>query len=98
MLLKLPLRTNNNKLRTALGIPDIKIYLYKRLQKLKIKYKKNFYLKLTLYDKIKVIENIIDNLNEIRQNLSININFIERLNYRIYNWYIDGDHLLLNLY
>ena len=27
VLLKLPIRTNNNKLRTALGIPDIKIYL-----------------------------------------------------------------------
>ena len=37
ILLKLPLRTNNNKLRTALGIPDIKIYLYKRLQKLNMK-------------------------------------------------------------
>ena len=37
LLLKLPLRTNNNKLRTALGIPDIKIYLYKRLQKLNMK-------------------------------------------------------------
>ena len=28
-------------------------------------------------------------------NLSININFIKRLNHRIYNWYVDGDHLLL---
>ena len=27
VLLKLPIRTNNNKLRTALVIPDIKIYL-----------------------------------------------------------------------
>ena len=35
MLLKLSLRTNN-KLRTALVIPNIKIYLYLRLQKLKI--------------------------------------------------------------
>ena len=46
-------------------------------------------------DKIEVNDNIIDNLNEIGQNLSININFIERLNHRIYNWYVDGDHLLL---
>ena len=38
ILLKLPKRTNNNKLRTALGIPDIKIYLYSKLQKLNIKY------------------------------------------------------------
>jgi hypothetical protein len=95
MLLKLPIRTNNNKLRTALGIPDIKIYLYKRLQKLKIKYEMNFNEKLTFYDKIQVSDNIIDNLNEIGENLAININFIKRLNYRIYNWYVDGDHLLL---
>ena len=95
ILLKLPIRTNNNKLRTALGIPDIKIYLYKRLKKLKIKYEMNFNEKLTFYDNIEVNDNIIDNLNEIGQNLSININFIERLNHRIYNWYVDGDHLLL---
>ena len=53
ILLKLPKRTNNNKLRTALGIPDIKIYLYSRLQKLKIKYEMNFKKKLTFYDKNK---------------------------------------------
>ena len=47
VLLKLPIRTNNNKLRTALGIPDIKIYLFKRFQKLKIKYQINFKEKLT---------------------------------------------------
>ena len=41
--------------------------------------------KLTFYDNIKVIGKIIDNLNEIGQNLAININFIKRLNYRIYN-------------
>ena len=75
MLLKLPIRTNNIKLRTALGIPDIKIYLFKRLQKL-IKYEMNFKEKLTFYDKIKVSDNIIDNLNEIGENLVININFI----------------------
>ena len=55
----------------------------------------NFQEKLTFYDKIQVSNNIIDNLNEIGQNLAININFIKRLNYRIYNWYVDGDHLLL---
>ena len=41
------------------------------------------------------MNNTIDNLNEIGQNLVININFIKRLNYRIYNWYVDWDHLLL---
>ena len=63
ILLKLPLRTNNNKLRTALG-------------------------KLTFYDKIKVSDNIIDNLNEIGENIVININFIKRLRHKIYNWYV----------
>ena len=80
MLLKLPLRTNNNKLRTALGIPDIRIYLYARLQKLKFKYEMNFNERLTFYDNIKVSDNIIDNLNEIGENIAININFIKRLN------------------
>ena len=47
----------------------------------------NFNEKLTFYDNIKVIDKK-DNLNEIRQNLAININFIKRLNHRIYNWYV----------
>ena len=55
----------------------------------------NFKEKLTFYDKIEVSDNIIDNLNEIGENIAININFIKRLNDRIYNWYVDGDHLLL---
>ena len=41
ILLKLPIRTNNNKLKTALEIPDIKIYLCLKLQKLKYKYEMN---------------------------------------------------------
>ena len=55
----------------------------------------NFKEKLTFYDRIKVSNSIIDNLNEIGQNIEININFINRLHNRIYNWYVDGDHLLL---
>ena len=55
----------------------------------------NFKEKLTFYDKIEVSNSIIDNLNEIRQNITININFIKTLYNRIYNWYVDGDHLLL---
>ncbi len=50
----------------------------------------NFNEKLTFYDNIKVSDNIIDNLNEIGQNLASNINFIKRLNHRIYNWYIES--------
>ena len=57
--------------------------------------KKSMEIKVTFYDIIQVSDNIINNLNEIGQNYAININFIKRLNYRIYNWYVDGDHLLL---
>ena len=55
----------------------------------------NFKEKLTFYNKINVSNSIIENLNEIGQNIEININFINRLHYRIYNWYVDGEHLLL---
>ena len=55
----------------------------------------NFKEKLTFYDKINISDNIIANLNEIEQNIGININLIKRLNYRIYKWYVDEDHLLL---
>ena len=55
----------------------------------------NFKKKLTFYDRIKVSNSIIDNLNEIGQNIEININFINRLHNRIYNWYVDGDHIFL---
>ena len=55
----------------------------------------NFNERLTFFDNIKVSDNIIDNLNEIGENIVININFIKRLNHRIYNWYVYGDHLLL---
>ena len=55
----------------------------------------NFKEKLTFYDKILISNSIIDNLNEKRQNITININFINRLHIRIYNWYVDNDHLLL---
>ena len=51
----------------------------------------NFKEKLTFYDKINLSDNIINNLNEIGRNIAININFIKRLNYRIYNWYVEGD-------
>ena len=45
----------------------------------------NFKEKLTFYNKIEVSNSIIDNLNEIGKNIEININFINRLYYRIYN-------------
>ena len=55
----------------------------------------NFNEKLTFYDKIEVSNSIIDNLNEIGQNITININSHNILHNRIYNWYVDGVHLLL---
>ena len=48
----------------------------------------NFKEKLTFYDKIEVSNSIIDNLIEIGQNIEININFNNKLYYRIYNWYV----------
>ena len=61
----------------------------------KLKNEMNFKEKLTFYDKINISNNIIDNLNEIGENIVIKINWIKRLLYRIYNWYVDGDYLLL---
>ena len=55
----------------------------------------NFNEKLTFYDKIEVSNSIIDNLNEIGENITINFNYLNRLHNRIYNWYVDGAHLLL---
>jgi Zn-finger domain-containing protein len=37
-LLKLSIRTNNNRLKIALGFPDLNTYLIHRLLKLKDKY------------------------------------------------------------
>ena len=63
-LLKLPLRTNTERLKIALGLPDLNIYLIQRLIKLKIKYENIFKEKLTLYDK--TIKDIL-NINDISQ-------------------------------
>ena len=60
-LLKLPIRTNNSKLKLALGLPDLNTYLVCRLLKLKEKYEYIFNEKLTMYDKkIKQILNTKD--------------------------------------
>ena len=63
-LLKLPLRTNTERLKITLGLPDLNIYLIQRLIKLKIKYENIFKEKLTLYDK--TIKDIL-NINDISQ-------------------------------
>ena len=57
-LLKLPIRTNNSRLKIALGLPDLNTYLVCRLLKLKEKYEYIFKEKLTMYDKI--IKQLLD--------------------------------------
>ena len=110
-LLKLPKRTNTERLKIALGLPDLNIYLIQRLIKLKIKYENVFNEKLTMYDKtIKDILNINDisqvrinynylynNLKTLgeKEDLNINQGFISRLKHRIYSWYVDSDFILL---
>ena len=109
-LLKLPIRTNTERLKIALGLPDLNIYLIQRLIKLKIKYENIFNEKLTMYDKtIKEILNINDisqvrtnynylynNLRTLGQKEELNINqgFISRLKHRIYSWYVDSDYIV----
>ena len=110
-LLKLPLRTNTERLKIALGLPDLNIYLVQRLIRLKIKYENVFDEKLTMYDEsIKEILNINDisqvrtsynylynNLRDIgtKEELNINQGFISRLKHRIYSWYVNSDFKLL---
>ena len=110
-LLKLPTRTNNNRLKIALGLPDLNTYLICRLLKLKEKYEYIFNEKLTMYDtKIKQLINtnvILSSINYkrfITQKLKylgekegyiINYQFNNRLKYTIYSWYVDSDFLLL---
>ena len=110
-LLKLPLRTNTERLKIALGLPDLNIYLLQRLIRLKIKYENVFDEKLTMYDEsIKEILNINDisqvrtsynylynNLRNLgtKEELNINQGFISRLKHRIYSWYVNSDFKLL---
>jgi hypothetical protein len=105
------MRTNTERLKIALGLPNLNIYLIQRLIKLKIKYENIFKEKLTMYDKtIKDILNINDisqvrtgynylynNLKTLGKNEELNINqgFIQRLKHRIYSWYVNSDFILL---
>ena len=86
------------------------LYLINRLKKLSRKYEKVFNEKLTIYDNI-IRENIkeeefekadIEQINNNKfiklgneYNYIINNSYFERLNKRIYNWFVDEDHLLL---
>ena len=108
-LLKLPIRTNNNRLKIALGLPDLNTYLICRLLKLKEKYEYTFNEKLTMYDskikqilKTKHIPSSINYKRFITQKLIyigekigyiINDQFNNRLKNRIYSWYFDSDFL-----
>ena len=110
-LLKLANRTNNERLKIALGLPDLFTFLVQRLIKLKVKYEYVFEEKLTLYDKsIKEILDI-DDISAVRtgynylynklkllgnkEGLDINQGFIQRLKHRIYSWYVNSDFILL---
>ena len=103
-LLKLPIRTNNERMKLVLGIPDLCTYLISWLLRLKTKYENIFNEKLNIYDN--VIEETIGNIkgdilyNSLKSignkfNYEINKDFRKRLNKRIYSWYVDGDFLLL---
>ena len=110
-LLKLPIRTNNSRLKIALGLPDLNTYLICRLLKLKEKYEYIFNEKLTMYDKkIKQILNTNDIPSSVnckrfitqklkylgeKEGYIINDQFNIRLKNRIYSWYVDSDFLLL---
>ena len=58
-LLRLPTRTNNERIKIALGISNLNMYLLSRLLKLNRKYVNLFNENWTIYDKI--IENEIGN-------------------------------------
>ena len=59
-LLRLPSRTNSIRLKIALGIPDLCVYLISWLLRLKTKYENTFNEKLNIYDNI--IEKTIGNI------------------------------------
>ena len=93
-LLKLPDRTNNERMKIALGIPDLCTYLISRLLKLKIKYENIFHEKLNIYDKVieitinntkgNILYNSLKNIGK-EYNYNIHEDFRRRLNNRIYS-------------
>ena len=56
-------RTNNERVKLALGMSNLCTYLISRLLKIKMKYEDIFHEKLNINDK--VIENAIDNTKVI---------------------------------
>ena len=50
IILKLLISTNTQRLKLALGLPDLNTYLVQHLIKLKIKYENTFIEKLTMSD------------------------------------------------
>jgi len=108
-LLKLPTKTNNQKLKTALGLSELNLYLTKRLIKIKNKYEKTFGEKSTLYDNIIKINTIMKNIPKLEEinriidtkfkenaaelGYHISNNFKYRLKHNIFSWYEDPDFL-----
>ena len=100
-LLKLPIRTNTQRLKLELGLPDLNTYLVQHLIKLKIKYENTSIKKVLNIDdilKVRTSDNYLYNkLKDIglEENIDINEGFISRLKNRIYSWYVDSDFTLL---
>ena len=65
-LLNITTRTNSNRLKISLGLPDLNTYLVQRLLKLKIKYENVFNEKLTLYDKVIIVILNINDMSSVR--------------------------------
>ena len=112
MILRLPVRTSNNRLKICLGLPDLKVYLVTRLIKALKKYEMIFGEKCEYYDKTindtigngnetEDIENILNN-NIIELGLAEGVRIDEKLRRRtkkeIYTWYVDRDHLLVRFW
>ena len=77
-LLKLLIRTNNNRLKIALWLPNLNTYLICRLLKLKQKYEYIFNEKSTMYNKI--IKEIVY-INDIPSNVYYNSFITQKLKY-----------------
>ena len=82
LLLRLPKRTDNIRLKIALGIPDLCVYLISRLLRLKKKYENTFNEKLNIYDN--VIEKKIGNIkNDVIYNNKKNIGKITAIVFKL---------------
>ena len=105
-ILGLPISTKNDRLKLALGMPDLSIYLKLRTFKNLDKYNKTFGEKCTIYDEsLKDVmgiglsnEQITDmNLREmgLDNHVIVGPDLRNRLKDEMYTWYVSKDHLML---